>query len=139
MTDSSTRICPWCSSAIPEGATACPKCGAPVEGATVTEITGITVPDAKSSLAPDGATLSDEAIQLPSDAVRFEMRKMELEAEIENAGGVVLDPTGDEAMDVGRPSREAIEALEAGLLDVTGPAGETNPAETAGESELRHD
>jgi hypothetical protein len=56
------------------------------------------------------------------------MRKMELEAQIENAGGSVLSATGDVSRDVGAPSPEALEAYDAGLLDATGPAGETDIA-----------
>jgi hypothetical protein len=63
--------------------------------------------------------------------VRVEMRKMELEAEILNAGTLVLNPAGDESIEAGAPSREAIDALDAGLLDPVGPAGETDLAELA--------
>jgi hypothetical protein len=59
------------------------------------------------------------------------MRKMELEAQIENAGTSVMNPKGDESIDVGAPSAEAIEAYDAGLLDKTGPAGETDLGELA--------
>ena len=134
MTDSSTRICPWCSTPIPAGAAACPKCGAAVEGATVLEIPGVTVPDPKASLSFDeglvpAAPVDEAAVQPPSEAVRLEMRKMELEAEIANAGGVVMNPTGDEAIVVGRPSEEAIEALKAGLLDDTEFVAEMDASE----------
>jgi hypothetical protein len=139
MTDSSTRICPWCSTSIPAGAAACPKCGAAVEGATVAEIPGVTVADPKASfdrdegLIPAGLQADESAFEPPSEAVRLEMRKMQLEAEIANAGGAVMNPRGDEAISVGRPSNEAIEALEAGLLDETALADEVDPAEpTAG-------
>jgi hypothetical protein len=40
-----------------------------------------------------------------------------------------MNPTGDEAISVDRPSNEAIEALEAGLLDETALADEVDPAE----------
>ncbi len=134
MTDSSTRICPWCSTPIPAGAAACPKCGAAVEGATVLEIPGVTVPDPKASLSFDeglvpAAPVDEAAVQPPSEAVRLEMRKMELEAEIANAGGVVMNATGDEAIVVGRPSEEAIEALKAGLLDDTEFVAEMDASE----------
>jgi hypothetical protein len=42
-----------------------------------------------------------------------------------------MNPTGDESIEVGAPSQEALEALEAGLLDPVGPAGETDLAELA--------
>ena len=75
------------------------------------------------------APVDEAAVQPPSEAVRLEMRKMELEAEIANAGGVVLNPTGDEAIVVGRPSEEAIEALKAGLLDDTEFVAEMDASE----------
>ncbi len=133
MTDSSTRICPWCSTSIPAGTAACPKCGAAVEDATVLDIPGVTVAGPKAAfdrdegLIPAGLKADESALEPPSEAVRLEMRKMELEAEIANAGGAVMNPTGDEAISVGRPSDEAIEALEAELLDETTLADETDP------------
>jgi hypothetical protein len=134
MTDISTRICPWCSTPIPAGAAACPKCGAAVEGAAMLDIPGVTVPDSKTSLAYDEELVTgvadEDAIQPPTDAVRLEIRKMELEAQIANAGGTVMNPTGDEAIEVGAPSQEAIEALKAGLLDETALGG--HPTEGSG-------
>src|SRR5450759_4819635 len=114
MTDSSTRICPWCSTPIPPGASVCSKCGAAVEGAATLETPGVTAPDANAPLGPteegrDSALGAEEAIQPPSEAVRLEMRKMELEAEIANAGGALMNSTGDDAIIVGQPSQEAIE------------------------------
>ena len=103
------------------------KLGLPDEG---------IIPDAldpKAWLQADhnGTPASDAAFQPPSDEVRLEMRKIELEAEIVNAGTQVMNPTGDESIEVGAPSREALEALEAGVLDPVGPAGETDLAELA--------
>jgi hypothetical protein len=116
---------------------ACPKCHALVEGAIMADIPGVTEVDPTAKLdLPDEGRIPDEidplallragtdvdpreaaAVAPPSDAVRLEMRKMELEAEIENAGSVVMNPTGEEAILVGRPSDEALAAEEAGLLD----------------------
>lgn len=148
--EETNRICPWCSTPIPSSATACPTCHALVEGAVAEEIPGLTVVDPKATAAPGQGLAADpaeakdwlragnadppvnlEAILPPSDAVRKEMRKIELETEIENAGSVVMNPTGDESRDAGAPSIEAIEAYEAGLLDETGPAGETDLGELA--------
>jgi len=149
--DETTQICPWCSTPIPAGASACPKCGAVVEGAVAPEIPGLTVVDleakerahaegivptvvdALSILGPgrDGLVTNIDAIRPPSDAVRLEMRKIELESQIENAGTVVMNPAGDESLEAGAPSDEAILAEEAGLLDKTGPAGETDLADLA--------
>ena len=148
--EETNRICPWCSTPIPSSAGACPKCGALVEGAIAKDIPGLTVVDPKATLGvPDEGLVPDivdpkallragydapvnpEAILPPSEAVRLEMRKMELEAQIENAGTSVMNPSGDESIDVGAPSKEAIEAYDAGLLDKTGPAGETDIGELA--------
>ncbi|MGD0248088.1 MAG: zinc ribbon domain-containing protein [Candidatus Limnocylindrales bacterium] len=145
--EETNRICPWCSTPIPTSADACPKCGALVEGAVAKDLPGTTVADAMAVLGlPDeGRTpddldprawllagrgkrnpYDDKALDPPSEAVLLEMRKMELEAQIENAGTEVMNPTGDESLDANAPSEEAIEAFEAGLLDKTGPAGETD-------------
>jgi hypothetical protein len=149
--EETNRICPWCSTPIPSSADACPKCNALVEGAIAKDIPGLTVVDPKAKLGiPDEGLVPDivdpkallkvgvyeapvnhEAILPPSDAVRLEMRKMELEAQIENAGTELMNPKGDESIDAGPPSIEAIEAYEAGLLDKEGPAGETDLAELA--------
>jgi hypothetical protein len=156
--DDTNRICPWCSTPIPATEKNCPKCGAAVEGATIQEIPGLTVVDAKApdpgndptgtDLGPDAVsgavfdaaaakalqeTPAEEraAVEPPTEAVRIEMRKMELEAEIENAGTSVMNPAGDESIPAGPPSLEAIEAYEAGLLDKTGPAGETDLGDLA--------
>ena len=151
MDETTSRICPWCSTEIPAGVGACPNCAALVEGAVVPEIPGVTavdpeatlvlpdegrIPDSIDSIAwpqadHDGTPANDAAFDPPSDAVRVEMRKMELEAEIVNAGTLVMNPTGDESIEVGAPSREALDALEDGLLDPVGPAGETDLAELA--------
>ena len=91
----------------------------------------LTPAEAREAVAPMTAADVHEALELPSEAVRMEMRKIELEAEIVNAGTELMNPTGDESIDAGPPSIEAIEAYEAGLLDETGPAGETDLAELA--------
>src|ERR1035437_6551033 len=130
--DQPTRICPWCSTSRQPTVAACPKCGALVEGAIAQDIPGVTSIDPKATLEPgegllpdgidpkawlsaghEGAPVNPEAILPPSEAVRLEMRKMELEAQIENAGTEVMTPNGDESIDVGPPSQEAIEAYEA--------------------------
>jgi hypothetical protein len=142
MDQTTSRICPWCSTEIPATSSACPKCKALVEGATA-DIPGLTVVDPTSKTAmPDEGLVPDvvdlkailqagrdapdnpEAFARPSEEVRAEMRRMELAAQIANAGTVVMSPTGDESIEVGAPSEEALMALEAGLLDDTGPGGE---------------
>jgi hypothetical protein len=98
--------------------TVCPKCGAKLEGWESADL-----PEFNASVL---AGSDRSAIEPPSEAVRLEMRKIELEAEIENAGGAVMSASGDEAEEAGPPSLEALEALQSGLLDATGPAGETD-------------
>ncbi len=148
--DETSHICLWCSTSIPTGAATCPKCGAVVEGAIAPEIPRLPVLDPKAAPGPDEGKIPDdvdrpsqfhagrddlvtnmEAILPPSEAVRREMRKMELEAEIENAGRSVMSAAGGVSDNVVKPSREALEAFEAGLLDTTGPAGETDFVERA--------
>jgi hypothetical protein len=150
--DETNRICPWCSTPIPSTADACPKCGAIVEGAIAKDIPSLTMVDPLAVLGgvPDEGIVPDvvdptvllrtgvyeapvnpEALLPPSEAVRLEMRKMELEAQIENAGTELMNPNGDESIDAPAPSDEAIEAMQAGLLDKVGPAGETDLAEMA--------
>ena len=143
--DETNRICPWCSTPIPATEKTCPKCGAAVEGAIVAEIPGLTTVDTQAAASADAWSGADfgtagepgavepltpqeerEAVEPPSEPVRHEMRKIELESEIENAGTDLINPTGDETIPAGLPSIEAIEAYEAGMLDETGPAGETD-------------
>jgi hypothetical protein len=120
--------CPWCSSSIPAGATSCPSCHAAVESATIPAIPGVTEIDPKARIPNEGLILSagrdsipaaDHAFDPPSEEVLREMRKMELAAEIMNAGEAVMDAKDDESELAKEPSREAIEAAEAGLLDDT--------------------
>ena len=137
--EESARICPWCSAPIPAEVHVCPRCGAAVEGSVGTEIPGLTTVDPKPmrGAAPEAVPNplewltagrepvgNEEAFRPPSEAVRLEMRKMELEAQILNAGTEVMNPTGDVTIEVGAPSQEAVAAFEAGLLDASGPAGE---------------
>jgi hypothetical protein len=113
------------------------KLGVPDEGL----VPDIVDPKALLKIGVYEAPINEEALLPPSEAVRLEMRKMELEAQIENAGTVVMNPTGDEAIEVNAPSIEAIEAYEAGLLDKEGPAGETDLGEMAApweDPELEH-
>lgn len=145
--DETARTCPWCSTPIPPEATACPKCGATVEGAVATDLPGLTTIDPKAPRValPDALpnpiewlltghrdeAANEEAFRVPSDEVRREIRKLELEAAILNAGTETMNPSGDVSLDVGAPSGAAIDAAENGLLDATGPAGETDLADLA--------
>jgi hypothetical protein len=138
--DTASRTCPWCSASIPAGTTVCPSCGDSVVPATTGDIPGVTVVDSiagmhdDEGLVPDaidplswlsagrgGQPGNEAAVLPPSEEVRREMRRMALEAEIDNAGRSVMNPTGDEALNVGMPSEEAVEAYEAGLLGAGTP------------------
>jgi len=144
MDQTTSSYCPWCSTEIPAGSSACPKCGALVEGAKAVDLPGVTEVDPTVAAAPDPTIPSSlnpldwlsagkettaedaerqAAIDPPSEAVLLEMRKIELESQIANAGTDVLGP-GDQTIEVGAPSEEALQAFEKGLLDPTGPAGE---------------
>jgi hypothetical protein len=97
--DETMRACPWCSARIAADAKACPECGAALEQGAAPEpdIPGLTSVDPRASLdRPLGALPDplgwrragdqpvpggDEAFQPPSEAVRLEMRRLELEAE----------------------------------------------------------
>ncbi len=123
-------------------ASACPRCGALVEGARAIDIPEPTISDPNGASFDEGAipieidpfgplpadlptiapALSEAiAVAPPSDAVRREMRRMELEAQLANANREVLNPVGDESILVGAPSGEAIEAEASGLLDLAEP------------------
>ncbi len=149
MTENS-RICPWCSSPVPAGVNTCPSCHAVVESPAVADIPGVTqvdptvkhgvpdegrLPDDLDPMAMwhaghDGTPADDHAFDPPSDAVRLEMHKMELAAEMMNAGEAVMSATDNESEPAGAPSDEAIEAARAGLLDdVLSPADREELAE----------
>lgn len=113
MTDQSTSdaatsaVCPWCSAALPSpGLAQCPSCGAALKSDVDESLPGLTAIDAgaivrakqvairpKSRLLswlsgddPDDVFTKAEgnALEPPDDAVRREMLRMELEAEVAN-------------------------------------------------------
>ena len=93
-----TTICPWCSAAVPIDASKCPSCGAALRDAADGDVAGVTQVDvaATSRLArmkPPGRiamwlgaerTTDNPAlagkIEPPSEEVRKEMLRLELEA-----------------------------------------------------------
>lgn len=100
-----TAVCSWCSTEIPEGATACPSCGANLVPDGDPNVPGVTAVDAASiirsrSVPPqrgrflawisgESATelpskAEQEAIAPPGDDVRREMLRIALQAEVAN-------------------------------------------------------
>jgi hypothetical protein len=91
-----TEICPWCSASVPVAATTCPSCGAALRDAAAGDIAGVTQLDPSAMLRtkrikPRGlaAWLVGEReveepsvgkVEPPSDAVRKEMRRLEIAA-----------------------------------------------------------
>ncbi len=135
--DTTSNSCPWCSTTIPAGAAACPQCGAAIEGVVSSDIPGVTSVDGGASLGPDEGQIPDgidpsawlmagrggeevdrDAVALPSDQVKAEMLRIELEAELANAGSATLGAADDEARLARRPSAEALEALREGLISL---------------------
>jgi hypothetical protein len=106
-----------------------------VEGPNTPSIPGVTEIDPGARLPSEGVldainpvgllraghdqTDADEdAFEPPSDAVRREMRRMELEAQVMNAGEAVMDADDDDAELAPQPSQEALDALAAGELNI---------------------
>ena len=91
-----TVICSWCSTESPPGTTVCPNCGANLVPDADVEVPGVTAVDAASILrskandAPSNPVLAwmtsehSRAIAPPDDAVRREILRLELEAEVAN-------------------------------------------------------
>ena len=98
-------ICPWCSATLTEGATECPSCGANLVPDGDPDVPGVTAVDAASIIRsrtasqPRSRLLSwisgeyssdipskaeSQAIAPPDLAVRREILRLELEAEVAN-------------------------------------------------------
>ena len=97
-----TETCPWCSASVPVAAATCPSCGAALRDAADGDIAGVTQLDPAAMLRTKriksrglAAWLVGEReveepsvgkVEPPSDAVRKEMRRLEiaaLEAELD--------------------------------------------------------
>lgn len=88
--------CPWCSASVPAAAATCPSCGAALQDSATGDVAGVTQLDPGAVLRtkrgkPRGIAAwltgerEDEAtpegkVEPPSDAVRQEMRRLELAA-----------------------------------------------------------
>jgi hypothetical protein len=103
MLDASVPECPWCSASVVPGQTVCSSCGANLTGDEQTEIPGVTEID-KAAVgvarppaittrsrwrawitgdSSDALTASEaKAVAPPDDAVREEMLRLELQAQV---------------------------------------------------------
>jgi hypothetical protein len=134
---SMTAVCSWCSTEIPEGATACPSCGANLVPDGDPNVPGVTAVDAASIIrsrsAPpqrgrflawisgESATelpskAEQEAIAPPADDVRREMLRIALQAEVANLQAEA-DALRAEAVAEGRLVDAAIAPVEAEVVE----------------------
>jgi hypothetical protein len=118
--------CPWCSALLPsDHETSCPSCGATLIGDGDASVPGLTAIDAEAILrnartakakprsrllgwisgeydeGPD-APPPPGSLAPPPDAVRREMLRLELEAQIANAEAETNAMTADAALEEGR-------------------------------------
>jgi len=108
LTDPSAHICPWCSASLPSAdEISCPSCGATLTADVEPQVPGVTAIDAdaiaRASQAPvrqqgsrllswisgeydagEGAPADSEALAPPDVAVKREILRLELEAEVAN-------------------------------------------------------
>ena len=134
--------CTWCSAVLPSNhETVCPSCGATLLGDGETQVPGLTAIDAEAILRnaraskakprsrilswisgeydeDQGATADHDSLAPPPAAVRREILRLELEAQVANAQAEV------EAM-------AADAAIEEGVALDLAPASESAGAETA--------
>jgi len=91
-----SETCPWCSATVPVAATTCPSCGAALRDSASGDIAGVTQLDPTAMLRTKRAkprglaawlvgereseTPSEGKVEPPSEAVRREMRRLELAA-----------------------------------------------------------
>ena len=135
-----TSTCPWCSATVPVAATTCPSCGAALRDAADGDIAGVTQIDPgavlrtkrikRSGLAAwlvgerEGEEETIGKVEPPSDAVREEMRRLELAAiaaeldaktaaaEANRELGIDEDAPATEA-DIALPAADAAAAADA--------------------------
>jgi hypothetical protein len=160
-------ICPWCSTELPSAAvTDCPSCGAILVGEPEAAVPGVTaidaeaivrnartpVPERRSRLlgwitGDDGPDTAPPAppgsLEPPPPAVRREMLRMELEAEVAELQAEV-GALASEARDAGLEEAQDLEAVAddaAALLEeITAgdaPPPTPTPATTEAEAEER--
>jgi hypothetical protein len=140
--------CTWCSAELPSNhETVCPSCGATLLGDGETQVPGLTAIDAEAILRnaraaktkPRSRLMSwisgeyedDDAAQAPPGslspppaAVRREMLRLELEAQVANAQAEVEAMAADAALENGTP------------LDLPGDVAEAEAAAEEGAAEV---
>jgi len=164
--------CTWCSAELPsDHETICPSCGATLLGDGEKQVPGLTAIDAEAILrnaraakakprsrilswisgdyeADDAASrAAPGSLAPPPFAVRREMLRLELEAQVANAQAEVESMAADAAVETGVSVAEAPDANEAAAADAapaTAEAGAANdapdpapaadPADTAAEN-----
>ena len=119
--------CTWCSAILPSDHEAtCPSCGATLIGEGDTSVPGLTAIDAEAILRNARTAKPKQRSRLlgwisgdydegpdkppapgslapPDDAVRREMLRLEIEAQLANAEAETNALTADAAVEVGRP------------------------------------
>ena len=117
--------CPWCSATVPVEASTCPSCGAALRDAAAGDIAGVTQLDPGAMLRTKRIKRSGLAawlvgerdveeptmgkVEPPSDAVRHEMRRLELaaiEAELD-AKAAAAEANRELGIDVEAPATAA--------------------------------
>ena len=151
--------CPWCSAPLTQaGLQNCPACGATLTSSSAgdTDVPGVTTLDTEAILRARsgprrpsrlvsfitgevgdeaGVPGSPESLAPPSEAVRREMLRMELAAEVADLEAEAQAMAADEAVDTGLPvSRtpmgETLEAAEDAVQAAEAPLG-AEPAAAA--------
>lgn len=149
-----SAICPWCSATLTEGATECPSCGANLVPDGDPDVPGVTAVDAasiirsKTASQPRSRLLSwisgeyssdlpskaeAQAIAPPDPAVRREILRLELEAEVANLqaeADALLSEAAAEGRTIERP---------AAPLDTEAEAESTAEGESTTEAALEID
>jgi hypothetical protein len=156
--------CTWCSAPLPSDHEAtCPSCGATLIGEGDAAVPGLTAIDAEAILRNARAAKAKPRSRLlgwisgeydegpdappppgslapPPEAVRREMLRLELEAQLANAQAETAALTADAAVEEGRPIVPAGEAAAVASDDATDAGAEPEDATPdAAEASAAHD
>jgi len=146
--------CTWCSAELPSNhESICPSCGATLVGEGDTQVPGLTAIDAEAILRnahslkvkprsrlmswisgdyddDDGSRATPGSLAPPPAAVRREMLRLELEAQVANAQAEVEAMAADAAIESGTPVEPA-QPAEATDDNTPGPASADAPIANA--------